>query len=905
MSILTKPMRALFAAGLVVAALVAPSCSNGSSESSAPAYLSGAIAFGVPHRATTPAAQVRAIDEEGVVVATADLNPGGDFTLVASTWDGFVGRIEADVVWQLPGDDPVTLRTARDVVVADAVPTFWWISPVTTLASRLRSRRPDFTREGADGLARLHLGLSVTARDPVFAETYRAPAAWSRVLGARGSSTLDEWFETLTTEAVAGAPARSFRIPHPYPKLRELLYASQATAQARGASQDGNAFASWKLFGTAVATDYRVIGGSLLWGYGIEAAGSGSVSTVDLMLEIQAIQRELQALSTLNTQSAIQDAWSYTVGSVAAPAVATIQEINDRYLQYMSPVGDPPPPQQPVQAAAYLQTNFERLTNALASLRSALAGGPLAPFGPLGSIYARNISLMRCGVEASAAEDARWLSMQFRDNELLDQARVATDMYCGWLMLGANLLGEWAHLNPSTFPQSLAGNENTVQGKIALAQAILFGDATQPGINATILQAQQLIPPAIIASELAVVDCGWNGRGLGEEIGTIYYKGVWRFGRYAATSSFAPALPPFIGWQYASLEELQRLRGRAYRVNPGSPRAGLVTLGWPESVLSGPSPLQFGYINSDGNGRFYNWDEDKPNDGVWDNNDLANLITTALSPYGTGSQLNDPGTAFATGRFATSLSLDAASNVTVDVATVVAASGGSVSKSTGTLGPVITPYGYDPTNPNSPVVPINVGDYASWTSSDTTALLATNLPGVVDDLRSRLIWRNSALGAGGYTAQATLVQSLTLSAALLGSMPLRASTHPVPVDATFDPIRLNTIRVTPEGITYDQLSYNQSPVVYCYATGYYVSQSSYGTAEPDGAALRDFTNSSATVGTVQWSVSSPSGLAFFFPGTNMLRLNLGQGVEDVIITHQITPPGGVPITTTTVIHVTF
>jgi hypothetical protein len=67
----------------------------------------------------------------------------------------------------------------------------------------------------------------------------------------------------------------------------------------------------------------------------------------------------------------------------------------------------------------------------------------------------------------------------------------------------------------------------------------------------------------------------------------------------------------------------------------------------------------------------------------------------------------------------------------------------------------------------------------------------------------------------------------------------------------------------------------------------------------------DMTNSSATVGTVQWNASSPSGLAYFNPGSNVLHLDAAQGVETVTITVTITPPAGAPMQATGTIQVQF
>jgi hypothetical protein len=196
-----------------------------------------------------------------------------------------------------------------------------------------------------------------------------------------------------------------------------------------------------------------------------------------------------------------------------------------------------------------------------------------------------------------------------------------------------------------------------------------------------------------------------------------------------------------------------------------------------------------------------------------------------------------------------------------------------------------------------------VGDHLCWQTSDTTTVLPTNLPG--SDLRSRIIWRRESLPATGYTTTGSLSQGLSASAGTLGCMANLVQSTPIVLDATFDPAVYSSLMVTPNGLVYDSLDFQQSPTVDCYATGYYVSQSTAADAEPAGVAMRDMTRSSATTGTVHWSASSPSGLAYFNPGSNVLHLSAGQGVETVTVTVTVTPSGGVPIQASGTIQVSF
>jgi hypothetical protein len=150
-----------------------------------------------------------------------------------------------------------------------------------------------------------------------------------------------------------------------------------------------------------------------------------------------------------------------------------------------------------------------------------------------------------------------------------------------------------------------------------------------------------------------------------------------------------------------------------------------------------------------------------------------------------------------------------------------------------------------------------------------------------------------------------LSQGLTASAGTLGCMVNLVQSSPIALNATFDPAVYSSLMVTPNGLSYDLFDFAQSPTVNCYATGYFVSQSTATAAEPTGVAMRDVTHSSASNGTVQWSASSPSGLAYFNPGSNVLHLSAGQGVETVTVTVTVTPSGGVPIQASGTIQVSF
>ncbi|MEY2784739.1 MAG: hypothetical protein RL277_943 [Planctomycetota bacterium] len=924
----------LLRAFIVFAGLFAGSCSNGGSESSTPAqdtFLHGGFALPGEQLRSLSGIEVRAVDSQGTVVATATTGPAGNFSLGRATWTDFVGRIEADATWPREGGEPHSLLLSRDVDTVSGPPaSYLWLSPISTLASRYRANHPEVSIEASQAVALSHLGVPTGGKEPgfephtAFGESHRSPAAWSRLLAAVGASTLDQFLDALVLEMEAGDPPRSFRIPHPYPKLRGLLYGTTSTvAAADGSVLAEEPFFSWAAEGSRVVSDYRIMAFDQLFGFAVEKAGLGGPSTVELAEAIAEIQNELAALNLTLTQNQLSEAWGYTAGTIADPAVETIRMINNQYLKYMAV-----DPQNPAAAAVLLQTRQADLMYAVANLRDMLAGGPPAPFGPIGLIYARSKSLERFGVETNEEEDKAWNSMQFRDNQFLDDARVATDYYCGWMVLGANLLVEWSHLNSSSFPVPLAGNANLLPPKASLVQALIFGDATQPGINATIRKAQQLVPPAIIGSENVIVDCGWNNVGVVDpndysfgatrvelaNIGTMFHKQVQyqlvASNCYGGPQSLSDGAFPSHSFRPATLAEYKRLRARAKAVNPGSPKQGLVALGF--HVTLGSGDLQFGYYHDNagylgGDGwHVYNFDQDKDDGGVVSGRDSVNIIAVRATPGDRGSSgyagyLEDAGTALVTGRI-TGLAEDTQSNPTATV---------SMSKrrfsspdklypgSTSVADQVllqITPN--DTAQASFPV-----GDHLCWQTSDTTTVLPTNLPG--SDLRSRIIWRRESLPATGYTTTGSLSQGLSASAGTLGCMANLVQSTPIVLDATFDPAVYSSLMVTPNGLVYDSLDFQQSPTVDCYATGYYVSQSTAADAEPAGVAMRDMTRSSATTGTVHWSASSPSGLAYFNPGSNVLHLSAGQGVETVTVTVTVTPSGGVPIQASGTIQVSF
>lgn len=923
-------MRAPYPALAVFAGLLAAACSDGGSdEASVPqAHLHGAFAFPIGDLTSLGGIEVRALDGDGAVVATTTASSSGTFALGAASWDGFTGRIEADAVWPRQGAEPLQLRLVRDVGGEDATLRCLWLGPVSTLASRYRSNHPDLGIEAAHAAAAAHLGIATVGTEDVFeihtgfGDSHRSPAAWSLLRAAAGSVTLDAFFDQLTAEMEAGAPPRSFRLPHPYPRLRQLLYGNDGTASASGAVARTEApFFSWSSEAGRVVGDYRIMAFDQLFGFALEKAGGGGVSTVELAAAIAEIQNELAALNLTLQQNELSDAWGYTAGAVADPAVETIRTVNNLYLQYMLAV-----PQNTSAAASLLQLRQQDVLYAVTSLRELLTGGPAAPFGPIGAIYARSKSLARFGAATSEEEDSDWNGMQFRDNQLLDEARVATDYYCGWLTLGANLLVEWSHLNPSTFPVPLAGNANTLPGKATFLQGLLFGDATQAGVNAVVRQAQQAVPPAILGSENVLVDCGWNDVGLTSsyyvtllpDIGTMFHKFVQycTIGGtyYSGSTSLADGAFPAGSFRPATLAEYKRLRARAQAVNPSSPKQGLKDLGF--HVTLGSGDLQFGYYHNlpgvlDNYGwNVYNFDQDK-DDGSVNKGDGVNVIPVRNTPGDRGYTSSfvlpvinseDAGTAFAVGRW-TEFTLAASSPATGRVAmsrrqfsspAYVYPTSQAVADQELSL---ITPA-------NAAQTPFLVDDVMWWQASDSTVALPTNLP--IADWPSRVVWRQAALGTGGYTLTGAMIQGLTRPAGKLGCMPRTQGapqTGAIALDASFDPAVFGSLRVTPDGLTYDLLDFAQSPTVNCYATGYFVSQSTAASTEPMGVGTVDMSRTSATTGTVQWSASSPSGLAYFLPGSNVLHLNAAQGVETVTITATITRPGGGTVQASGVLNV--
>ena len=353
----------LLRAFIVFAGLFAGSCSNGGSESSTPAqdtFLHGGFALPGEQLRSLSGIEVRAVDSQGTVVATATTGPAGNFSLGRATWTDFVGRIEADAEWPRQGAAPLALRLSRDIDTAGGPPvSYLWLGPISTLASRYRASHPEVSIEASHAAAMAHLDIPTDGKEPgfephtSFGESHRSPASWSRLLEEVGALTLDQFIDALVLEMEAGDPPRSFRMPHPYPKLRGLLYGTTSTVAATAGSvlAEEPPFFSWKSESERVVSDYRIMAFDQLFGFAVEGAGLGGPSTVELAEAIAEIQNELAALNLTLTQNQLSEAWGYTSGTIADPAVETIRAINNQYLQFMAA-----DPQNPVAAAALLQT---------------------------------------------------------------------------------------------------------------------------------------------------------------------------------------------------------------------------------------------------------------------------------------------------------------------------------------------------------------------------------------------------------------------------------------------------------------------------------------------------------------------------------------------------------------------
>ncbi len=867
-----QPLARIAAVALAALGALAGACHDSDDpDPPAQAYVFGGIHLGGERHVQCSGAEVRAIAADGAVVATATITPSGHFALEAPSWAGFEGRIACEVALPSAAGGQETVRLARELRVGEdgQVGAYAWLGAVSTVASRLVAAQPQRPLAEAEAAVAAHLGIPAGV-DPhtAFGESHRSPASWSSVQSqaTAANEPLDAFLDRLVGE-VGVASARSFQLPHPYPALDRYL------RDTRTAATDGAA--EWftkSAEAERLVADPRVMVDGLWQGWVVEHAfgliSSGQSGAEQLLDQLGEIDSELDALLVTLSANATAAAWGYTTG-IANPAVQTIRAVQQQFLAYTQ--GLAPDPQL---AASLLQLRHQDLLIAVESLRQVIAGGPTAAFGPLGAVYARAKALERFGANPDEVADAVWGSLQLRDNDVLAASRAAFDYYAGWGTLGVNLLVEWAHLDPATYPATALGNANVQTAKSALLQSLVFGGENSPGWNPSMLVASQLQAPDIIASDDVLVDCGSWSNNFGGYVGRMMHKDIHNYtGIQRGNQPWGLfSLGPWSRyWIPMGLADYRRLRALAVAADPGDVNNGLRKLGFRGAGDStdilfayyGGTNLSFpnGYYN------IYNFTTDT------DTGNKQGDVQYCSFVYQRGAA-DDNGTIYATSYPQSLVDLglgDAAARYESTVSLVDLTA--------------IQPYGQAASRQ------FVVRDQLAWSTSAPAQAFASNLAPNSDPFSlPRFVWTAPSLPAGGVTATATRYTTLTASGGTLGCMPGATVAMTQAIDASFEAPRLASVLVVPRDQAF--ASHTLQPTVDCFATGFFT-----GAVNGKPAAMRDVTRvdpeDPAGPTSVVWSVSSPSGLASFAPGSNVLRLHPAQGFETMTITATVTMPGGV------------
>ena len=856
---------------LALSLLVGVACHNGDGSTDEPtSYLLGAVHLGGTRAVALVGSPVRAVDADGVVVATTHLVGSGNFALTAKSWTGFVGRIEVDANVPVTTGGTDTVQLVREVRIdgSEPQPRHQWVGVPSTVVSRYLQRNPAIALPAAVEVVEAHLGIPVgVVGDTAFGETYRSPASWNelRAAATAASRSVDSFLDLLAEE-VGTAPARNFRPAQPYPSLarwsgRSLQGAGPAAGKP-GPTDTAAGEAEWGRW----VTDTRVMVDGFWMGWALKLTFNllnGPPQPDPVLVEIQQVANDLAQLSTTLTANDVSVAWGYSAG-LANQAVETIRAVQEQFLAYtQGQVRDP------WLAASLLELHHQALFYAVETLRQQLAGGPTAPYGPLPSIYARGKAIARFGVNPDDTADAVWLSMQLRDNDFLAEVQPVVDYYVGWGNLGLNLLAEWAHADPATFPSTAVGNTNNQVAKVATLMEYKLGSATQPGWNQSVKTAYQMVPPAAIGSDDVLVDCGgWGGIQPGS-VGKMISKQIIRLdGANIAYGEpwYGYSIGPWTSfWIPMGVDDYRRLRQLAYAADPNNLTNGLIKLGFP---FDDPNELIFGFLDSStgSNARKYNFTTDTVLGG-------QNYSEYDYYLYMRGAA-DDNGTIFATSKpaqlTATPAGMAASYNSTVSVVDLVS----------------IQPYGQDPS------AAFTIQDVLAWTTSAPSQVYPSNAP-VPDPTDTYDLapwtWVLPAAPSGSVNALGQMATILTSSGAALGCMPAAVLSGMQEIQGSYETPVVASVQVTPYG------QYLSSPLpqstVNCFATGYVRSATSNRPIR-----LIDLTrpnpNDPSAATSVVWSVTSPSGLAYFPPGSNVLHMNRLQGSEAMQITATVTLPGG-------------
>lgn len=907
---------------VLLAGLGAAGCSDGGSDAppaSATPPVHGSLHLGGRQHMAFHGETVQAIAQDGAVVATTTLRDNGQFVLDADLLDEFVGRVEVGIeVATAKGAQTVHIARDLDLSGIDGLPPLVWVGPVATLVSRYRRLHPEVDILAAEALAKTLLGIPADVEPHSgLGDSHRSPFAWSMLLAefeASASATLDEHLDDLVADLGTGA-LRNYRKPRPNAALHAALYGAAAAGdgpEAPAKSQGGFWTKQLEELPNDLhySLDAKLVAPEVGWLLHQAGIMPSPPSNAELLQELEQIQETIAEMQTAAVSDTYQIAWQNSMSTVG-PACLRIDAYTQQLTTYLS--GKAPSPalaglalRQYAAAAPSMQNDFFTLSDMLV--------GRTTPNGPLVSILAANMMLEKYGIEESTKES---LFLPLRTNETLDELRQKQDYYLGYLMLSMNLLMEWAHLDPFTFPLQSAVDANIQQQNLETVRQIQTGQSnafpagSRPGYGADIAAAMQLVPPATLGHDMIMADMTGSGVPVRPN---YWYMNCWWVGDgwpYAASAQAAFSLGPWPmgSFRTAWVDELLALRRMALQATPGDVRGGLRKIGFvgipdtPDEFWAWAPYSSDTYVEGTADYRrawAVNMDTGATA-AVFGTYPYVNFVFfVRYGPSGT-SQLN-----------ATSNNqLPATFSYSDDAGTAV------VCRDPESLSLAAAPLAFPPvveaTYPTSDNLRVSPGTQAIRNIQRFGAAAEDAYT-----MRSRLVWRpDYANGAQGFVVSnagddSTIPFLQLTNANPTGNLIGELYTGYQGAAASFGNRRASPLSVTiPVGLLAGQQAtvLGAPPIaaptltsvmavpsnhvftdpaqtlVRCYATGFYADS----LGQPLLVKNHSVSDPNATV---SWSVTSPSGLASFSSTTpNLLLLHPAQGAEQMTIVVTVTANG--------------
>ncbi len=747
-----------------------------------------------------------------------------------------------------------------------------WVSPVTTFVSRYLQTHPGVDLETASERVRRYLQIPVgvdlgSGLRPAF-------FSWPTFVKAAGSTPIDQFIDQQVAQ-VDGGSTVSFAAPERWPALQSLLGKPDPDLSAVRARSFGDLFTS---VADNTVADLATDGITSLVGWVAGALGFNDATEQQLnaienqlnqvLAELNQLstdlQNDFQVLSNEVAESTTADQIT-TIQTSLGPVTTRIQSNCQLYLQMLqqaqptgalgTPILAPPP-----SAAKFVDslTSYANATTGslgadLSSLRQSLRGLNNQPNLPM--LYS---TLMQQALGNSSPSGAN-LFCDLRANSILQQEQEYLDFYRAHQVLGLLLTVEASHVDPQTYALgTLTSN--------LLAANIEEATRTLRQMSQDLVVEGQQVPPATLASDEVIVDMANQVMYYNE---LQYAEWVFQYGNPDTIPSFTGAfsLGPWGAgqWLVPTVAQITALRNYALAAGNGNVVNGLERIGF---SLPGQSPsetLVFFVLPEESATSFpvlYNMNNGTTSPvGSDSGGNYYNFLLARSCPGGTGavsgqtSEGEDPGT------------LMAVANPSSFVTTSPLGALGQFVYSFLVEGVAFDSIGFFQVQQTSNL------DYTArlnWTSSNTSALDVSNLPGNP----TTVIYHTASPGSTQVIG--SLLSGFTGTA---GGPPvpsfLNVTTNQLPGTPS-NPV-LQSILVVPNNSIIDTVSgVPPSASVFCFATGFY----------SDGS-VKDVTNQ------VTWSVvtnpvpgqAPPRGTAAFDPvQLNLLRLQQSLGVSLLTVT---------------------